>query len=148
MQQFQLSDYRHSIAINVRFMDIDALQHVNNARYLNFLEEARIAYSQDLLNIYHKIEDLNMLVARVEIDFIRPIKFEDTVKIYTRISKLGTKSFQFDSIITSKKESGIEETCARGIQTLVAFDIKKGISVPVTNELRTQIELIEPKLNQ
>lgn len=127
-------------------MDIDALQHVNNARYLNFLEEARIGYSQDLLDTYHKIEDLNVLVARVEIDFKRPILYTDRVKIYTRISKLGTKSFQFDSLITASNEHG-EHICAQGVQTLVAFDVSIGKSVPITDELRKKITLLEPELN-
>ena len=58
MNEIQLNNYRHSVEIPVRFMDIDALQHVNNARYLNFLEESRIAYSQDLLNTYNSIKEL------------------------------------------------------------------------------------------
>ena len=101
MNEIQLKNYRHSVEIPVRFMDIDALQHVNNARYLNFLEESRIAYSQDLLNTYNSIQELNVLVARVEIDFMRPILFEEKVKVYTRIAKLGNKSFTFESIITT-----------------------------------------------
>ena len=101
MQNNQLSNFQHILEVPVRFMDMDALQHVNNARYLNFLEESRIAYSQDLLNTYNSIQELNVLVARVEIDFMRPILFEEKVKVYTRIAKLGNKSFTFESIITT-----------------------------------------------
>ena len=47
--EVNFEDYHHEIEMNVRFMDLDALNHVNNARYLNFLEEARLSYSQQSL---------------------------------------------------------------------------------------------------
>ena len=61
----QLTDYRHTLEIPVRFMDIDALGHVNNARYLNFLEEARLDYSRKLLDTYHNINDLNIFFGNI-----------------------------------------------------------------------------------
>lgn len=127
-------------------MDIDALQHVNNARYLNFLEEARISYSQQLLNTYNSIQELNILVARVEIDFMRPILFGEEVKIYTRIAKLGNKSFVFDSVITSISK-GNEKVASRATQTLVAFDPKTNRTVSISDELRTKIVELEPQVD-
>ena len=145
MNEIQLKNYRHSVEIPVRFMDIDALQHVNNARYLNFLEESRIAYSQDLLNTYNSIQELNVLVARVEIDFMRPILFEEKVKVYTRIAKLGNKSFTFESIITTTNKKG-EFPSAKAVQTWVAFDPKTNQTAPIDDKLRERIIELEPDL--
>ena len=145
MNEIQLKNYRHSVEIPVRFMDIDALQHVNNARYLNFLEESRIAYSQDLLNTYNSIQELNVLVARVEIDFMRPSLFEEKVKVYTRIAKLGNKSFTFESIITTTNKKG-EFPSAKAVQTLVAFDPKTNQTAPIDDKLRERIIELEPDL--
>ena len=128
-------------------MDIDALQHVNNARYLNFLEEARISYSQQLLNTYNSIQELNILVARVEIDFMRPILFGEEVQIYTRIAKLGNKSFVFESIITTNA-NGDENIAAKASQTLVAFDPKTGKTVSINDNLRAKIIKLEPQLER
>ena len=147
MSDIKLSDYQHVIEINVRFMDIDALQHVNNARYLNFLEEARIAYSQELLGIFNSIQELNVLVARVEIDFMRPVLYGEQVKVYTRISRLGNKSFVFESVITSTKNNS-ENIAARALQTLVAFDVKSAKTITIPDDLRKDILRIEPQLEQ
>ena len=62
MKDIDLSKFKHHIDLNVRFMDLDALQHVNNARYLNFLEESRIAYSQEVLNMFNNLSELNVVV--------------------------------------------------------------------------------------
>ncbi len=147
MKESQLSDYRHAIEIYVRFMDIDALQHVNNARYLNFLEESRIAYSQELLNVFNSIQELNVLVARVEIDFLRPVLFGEKLKVYTRILKLGTKSFTFESVITATNNNG-EFPAAKALQTLVAFDPKTLKSTVISPKLRARIILVEHNLVQ
>tara|TARA_B110001469_G_C9630979_1_gene315617 strand:- start:290 stop:736 length:447 start_codon:yes stop_codon:yes gene_type:complete len=147
MTDIQLTDYRHSIEIPIRFMDIDALQHVNNARYLNFLEESRIAYSQELLDVFNSIQELNVLVARVEIDFLRPILFGEKVQVYTRVSKLGNKSFTFDSIITTSTKKG-EFHAAKAIQTLVAFDPKTHKTTAIASELRERLIELEPDLIQ
>ena len=144
-EAINLSNYQHTTELKVRFMDLDALQHVNNARYLNFLEEARLSYSQELLGVFNDIKELNILVARIEIDFMLPILFKESVKIHTRISKIGNKSFVFDSIIT-KVSKGKESIAARAFQTLVAFDSESGKTIEIPSELRKQILVIEKHL--
>ena len=147
MNEIDLKDFRHTLEIPVRFMDIDALQHVNNARYLNFLEESRITYSQELLNVFNSIQELNVLVARVEIDFLRPVLFGEKLQVYTRIAKLGTKSFTFESVITKTNKKG-EFPAAKAVQTLVAFDPKTHKTAAIADELRARIIELEPKLSQ
>jgi YbgC/YbaW family acyl-CoA thioester hydrolase len=142
MKSFDPSLYQHSISFPVRFMDIDALNHVNNARYLNYLEEARIAYSRELLNTYHSIEDLKVLVARVEIDYLYPIKFGSEVKVYTRISKVGTKSFNFECVICGVS-GGKETPAAFSNVTLVSFDPISEQSVEIDPELKKRIMAFE-----
>ena len=147
MTDFQLSNYKHCVEIPVRFMDIDALQHINNARYLNFLEESRIAYSQQLLNVFNSIQELNVLVARIEIDFLKPVLFGEKLQVYTRILKLGNKSFTFESIITSSNKNG-EFPAAKALQTLVAFDPETLKSTAISAELKKRIVELEPNLIQ
>jgi len=138
-----IDDFKHKIALNVRFMDLDALRHVNNGRYLNFLEEARIAYSQERLDLFNSIEEFNVVVARIEIDFISPILFGEEVGVYTRISKMGTKSFNFESIITATSKSKKERIAAHANQTIVAFDPKINQSIVIPENIKAQIREIE-----
>ena len=45
-----IKNFKHKTKIIVRFSDLDAMQHVNNATYLTYLEEARIDYFNTLFN--------------------------------------------------------------------------------------------------
>ena len=108
-------------------MDLDALQHVNNARYLNFLEEARIAYCQEKLDLFNNINDLNVLVARIEIDFMKPIHFEDKLSIHTRVSKMGTKSFTFESIFSAAKAVKQDGTTILGRRARIDFAAEEAL---------------------
>ena len=145
MEEINLNLFKHKTSVRVRFMDIDALGHVNNARYLNFLEESRISYSQDVLNLFKKIEEFNILVARIEIDFKLPILFNESVDILTRVSKIGNKSFTFESLITIQKEDKTM-IAARALQTLVLIEKSKGNSTPIPDWIRSDIKNFEVAL--
>ncbi|MFN4071655.1 MAG: acyl-CoA thioesterase, partial [Thermus caldifontis] len=60
-----------SVPIQVRFRDLDALGHVNNAVYLTYFEVARAAYFQRLKEDW--LEKGHFILARAEVDFLRPI---------------------------------------------------------------------------
>ena len=142
-KDLQLEQFKHKIELNVRFMDLDALRHVNNGRYLNFLEEARIAYSQEHLDLFNSIEEFNVVVARIEIDYISPILFGEKVSVYTRISRMGSKSFNFESILTATDKSNKERIAAHANQTIVAFDPKINKSIVIPEEIKAEIRRIE-----
>ncbi len=142
MKDFDLSKFRHKTELNVRFMDVDALQHVNNARYLNFLEESRLAYSEEVLGMYKDLSEMNVVVARIEIDFLRPITFKEKVVIYTRVAKIGNSSFTFESIICAQLNDKIIPS-ARSVQIVVAFDLKTQKSIPLPDDIKKKVEAYE-----
>ncbi len=146
MNNIQLEDFSHKISFPVRFMDIDALNHVNNARYLNYLEEGRINYVREVLNTYHSVQDLNVLVARVEIDYVAPILFGSIVNVYTRIKKIGNSSFLFETLICSERDKK-ETISAKSLVTLVNFDPKEKKSTPISDSIRLIIKEFEKKLD-
>lgn len=137
-----LSTYKHQTDIHIRFMDLDILHHVNNARYLNYLEEARLAYSRDVLKTYENLKELDVVVARIEIDFLRPIQYNESVVIFTRVSKISSKSFVFDSVIAVKEKDEIKPA-AKALQTLVAFDSIKRVSKELPEKYKEKIRAFE-----
>jgi acyl-CoA thioester hydrolase len=80
----------------VRFRDLDSLGHVNNAVFLTYLEEARIAYLVPL-----GAEASDMILARVEIDFRAPLRMGDELEIGVRPARIGTKSFDLEYEVRS-----------------------------------------------
>ena len=97
----------------VRWGDLDAFGHVNNATYLIYAQEARYTWSKML----------EMVVARAEVDFIAPIYEGDIyLDIEIWVHSIGNSSFG----LTYEMKNG-EELVARvkTIQVTVSMDTKK-----------------------
>ena len=110
----------------VRFRDVDAMGHVNNAVFLTYLEEARIAY---LLPFGADVS--NMILARVEIDFRAPLRSGDRLEIGVRPAGLGTKSFKLEYEVRSGNALAAEAKTV-----LVSFDYESGRAVDVPQTWR------------
>ena len=81
-----------SQAIDVRFSDLDSLGHVNNAVFISYLEHARFKWWMAMLNGRDFKED-GFLIARVEMDYRKPILLGDTVRVDLRVTQIGNTSF-------------------------------------------------------
>jgi len=80
--------------IQIRYGDVDALGHVNNATYLAYYELARINFINRFG--YGNLSHIpGIVIARAEVDFLKPIQFETLVKVGTRILKVGRTSITF-----------------------------------------------------
>jgi|SRR6185369_2555220 len=128
----EINLFKHKTNIEVRFVDIDAFGHVNNATYLTYLEMARVNYFDEVADWQYNWSKQGIIVAKAEIDFIIPIKFKDEVIVYTRCSRLGNKSFDLEYRIV-KMFKGQEQLMADGVTVVVAFDYdaKKSIDIPL-----------------
>jgi acyl-CoA thioester hydrolase len=81
----------HEVRIDIRWRDIDAYGHVNNAVYLNYLEEARDAWVQKILGPVAHTWDF--VLARVAIDFRSELKQDDgAVLVRCSLDSLGRSS--------------------------------------------------------
>jgi acyl-CoA thioester hydrolase len=137
-----IENFKHKISIKVRFSDLDAMGHVNNASYLSYLEEARLAYYNHVLKVNTNNLDFNAVVARIEIDYVGQIKLGDVVEIYTRTSKIGNKSSDLEHLIVVNN-NGNKRVAAKALTKLVSFDYKANKSIPVSNDSKKAIEDFE-----
>jgi acyl-CoA thioester hydrolase len=136
------NNYKLQIPIQIRFIDIDRLDHVNNACYLSFFELGRVHYFNQVLNKMIDWSTQGFILARTEIDHIQPIFLYDEVYCYTRVIKLGNKSLTFENLIV-KKEKDIIVDCAKGIGVLVAMDYIKRQSIEIPEVWRKAIVKFE-----
>lgn len=129
-----LENYKHQIQIQVRFVDIDRLNHVNNSCYLSYFELGRVSYFNQVLNTAINWNKNGFILARTEIDHLEPIVLTDEVTCYTRVSKIGNKSLTIENSITKKSADGKPIKCAVGLGILVAMDYVNNLSmeIPVT----------------
>ena len=97
----------------VRWGDLDAFGHVNNATYLVYAQEARYAWSKMI----------EMVVARAEVDFLAPIYQGDIyLDIEIWVNKIGTSSFG----VTYEMKNGDELVAVvKSVQVTVSMETKK-----------------------
>ncbi len=122
----------------VRFRDVDGAGHVNNAVFLTYIESARIAFARHL-GLVRSLDELGMIVARVEMDFRSPIALGEEVDVGVRIPRLGTKSFGMDHALYAGDRLAAEATTV-----LVAYDYARRETMPLPERWRTALEQWTP----
>jgi acyl-CoA thioester hydrolase len=132
-------DWRHQITVEVRFADVDMFDHVNNAKYLTYIESARVAYYTAVTGLTDP-RTFDMTVARAEIDFLTPAFFGDTLHVYSRTARIGTKSWTLEHEI---RDASTGELVARASTVNVHFDHDTGKSSPLPAEVIEAMERFE-----
>ena len=128
----------HMTKITVRGYHVDMYQHVNNARYLEFLEEARWDLFEGHVDLERwKTLGLAFFVANLSINYRRPASLGDVLEIATGLSRFGHKSATFSQRIVLK---GTDTLVADADITFVLADMKTGRAVPIEGELRALFE--------
>jgi len=134
--------FRHKTKIEIRFSDMDAFKHVNNACYLTYIEQARIIYFNDIVGWDYDWSEKGIILAKATVDFIYPIYINDEVHVYTRCSRIGNKSFDLQyRIIKNEKEKEI--LIADSTSVMVAFDYTKQKSIEVPSEWKDLLRSYE-----
>jgi len=121
--------------IEIRWRDVDAYGHVNNAVYLNYLEEARDAWVQEVLG---KVTDTwDFVLARVAIDFRDELKQDDgAVLVRCRLDSFGRASVRTREEIA--KMDGSVSAVAESV--VVPRDPQSGRSRPLTEDERAVLD--------
>jgi acyl-CoA thioester hydrolase len=132
-----MSEFNYETEIDVRFRDIDALGHVNNAVYSTYLEQARIEYFEDVVG-EGIFEGLGFVIADLHVDFARPISYEESVVVTVRAGELGTSSIPVEHEI---RADGAVAATAEGL--LVTYDSDAGEPRPIPEAWRERIRARE-----
>lgn len=122
---------RHKTEIQIRFNDVDALGHVNNAVHVTWFELARIRFFDDTVGGDIDWEREGMILAHTSISYKTPIYLKDRIEVQTWFSKSGTTSFELMYEIIRKEIDGSETICATGSSVQVCFNYKENKPVPV-----------------
>ncbi|MBI6548770.1 acyl-CoA thioesterase [Xenorhabdus lircayensis] len=127
-----------STIIKVRGYHIDLFQHVNNVRYLEFMEAAR----WDLLTEDDTLEWLNsknigFVVVNININYRYPAVVTDELEVRSSMQELGNKSGIFFQEITRLNDNQI---IADALTTFVCIDLKTQKALVLEGELRERME--------
>lgn len=116
----------HLYQCHVRFSDVDVYGHVNNVKYFEYYQEARLAYISSLA----REEDgagFMIVLAKMDVDYKRPILFRtEPYQIETSVSRVGTSSFD----LVSQIRDG-DTLLSRAHAVLVSFDAESQAARPL-----------------
>lgn len=135
--------YQHHVPIAIRYGDMDTLGHVNNAKYLTYLEQARIQYFHDNGLWDGTVSHTGMIVARVTIDYRAPMTAHDQIAhVWTRVTRLGNRSFDMEHLILVER-NGESVTTANGTIVIVVFDYEANQSKAIPQTWRDRLTVYE-----
>lgn len=136
-------NFRYSTAIPIRYGDMDTLGHVNNAKYLTYLEQSRISYIRDRGMWDGSLSEQGLIIARIEIDYRAPISMDDGEAIvWTRVSRIGTKSFDMTQVVLVERGDQIV-TAAEAKTVIVVYDYTAAATAPIPDAWRVLIATFE-----
>ena len=136
-----MPEFHFFYAVEVRYGDLDAQRHVNNAKYLTYMEQARLEYVRHLgLWDGESFAELGMIVAEVQITYRAPIHYEQPVRVGVRVSRLGNKSMLWEYSIEDAQDGSL---FASAMSVQVAYDYRENKSIPVPEKWRKKISEFE-----
>lgn len=132
-----MPDFRFYHPIEVRYGDLDPQGHVNNSRYLTYLEQARIAYIRTLgLWEGGSFLDFSIILADAHVTFRAPVLFGQDIRVWVRVSRLGNKSLTMEYRLD---EAGAGQDLALASTVLVAYDHHTHQTIPIPDAWRRAI---------
>jgi acyl-CoA thioester hydrolase len=125
-------------SIEVRFADCDMLQHVNNAVYLHYLEEARLGYYRQVFGEQGS-GDIDFILGEVTIRYLSPAFMGETLAVTVQMADMRRSSFTMGYAITG----GDGRPVAKAETVQVMYDYQRQLSKPIPDDLRERFGAFE-----
>ena len=134
-------DFKFHYPIQVRYGDLDPQWHVNNSRFLTYIEQARFAYLMELgLFDGESYLDLPFIVADVHVSYLAPITLQQEIQIGVCVSRMGNKSLKFEYLIEDKNSG---QKLATSETIMVTYDYRELKTIPIPDKIRNTIAKYE-----
>lgn len=128
----------HPAKIQVRYVDLDVLGHVNNSVYFSYFEMARVQYFGQVLGKDWDWETNGVILVKNWAEYIKPVFLADQPEITIYVDKIGSKSFDLSYELKVN-----DVLCTTGGSTMVAFDAKSAKTIEIPDEMRKFLEQLK-----
>ena len=119
----------------VRWRDLDAFNHVNNASYLTYLEEARLQWLAQVPGRWHDEHCMPVLAAST-VNYRLPIEWPSELRIRLFCQRLGNSSLTIAHHILAADD---DRLYSDGHVVIVWIDPGRGTTLPVPQAIRDAI---------
>ncbi|MBX7223722.1 MAG: acyl-CoA thioesterase [Blastocatellia bacterium] len=136
--------YTYWLPLEVRWRDMDAYGHVNNALYFTYMESARMGYFE-VLNLFGFDESgtLMPVVAQAACNFRKQVKHPARLLVGARLQEMRNRSFILEYLILQRTSDHRFEPVADGTSAVVWIEKASGKAVPLAENLRAALENLE-----
>lgn len=124
------------LPIHVRFRDIDAMGHVNNAVYFTYFEEGRLALFESFSSGSGPAV-FPFILARIGCDFLRPVTLNTELSLEIWVTEIGIKSFTLAYSLGDMADASV--VYARGDSVQVCFDYAQNKSIAISDALKQNL---------
>jgi acyl-CoA thioester hydrolase len=131
-----------TVSYAIHWAEMDAMGHVNHARYFTWMESARIALFGRIGIVADRRGDVGPILAMASCDFIRPVVYPASIVAGARILKVGRTSITMEYAVWLADEP--ERPCARGASVAVLVDYRTMEKVEVPADVRRKIAELTP----
>lgn len=128
--------WAHRHRLTVRFSDCDLLGHVNNAVYLTYFEECRVAWWRELGGSTTLPGGIGVILVRAECNYRAPALLSEELEIRLAVTAIGTSSVSMEYEIENVSSGRL---LADGKTVVVAFDYEAQKTVPVPPDTRAKL---------
>lgn len=124
-----LSEFRHSVDLQIRFNDIDILGHLNNTVYFSFFDTGKAYFFESIMKSRMDWQRVESVIANIDCAYVSPVYFGDSIEVRTRCTGIYDKSFKIQQVIVDKN-SGELKAAAETIMVSFNPDTKQSMEIP------------------
>ena len=129
----ELKGFYFQHKIETRFRDLDAFNHINNAVFLTYFENARKTFFKRWdVNLQEK----SLIVASIKIDYLQQLKHPSELIVGQKISRIGSKSFDILSVLFHNEI----QICV-ATTTIVCYNFIDKTTVPLFAEIKKDFNI-------
>ncbi|MDR2868704.1 MAG: thioesterase family protein [Bacteroidales bacterium] len=140
MKEFIVENYHFNTPIQIRMSDLDPFAHVNNGTQCHYFDVGRSSYLEHVLQEKVDWQTIQLVLVHLEIDFLRPISYENKIICQTKVYEIGTRSLKMIQQIEDVNTSEIKTVCK---SILSGFDRETLSSSPLDAGQIARLKLFE-----
>ncbi|KAB2870709.1 MAG: acyl-CoA thioesterase [Bacteroidales bacterium] len=137
-------EFFHSIPIQIRFNDIDKLEHVNNSVYQQFYDLGKVDYFDLVLGEHMDWNVEGLVIASISIEFLISIQLHDKIEVRSKVYEIGNKSLKMKQEIFNLTTGTVASTSK---SVMVNYSNSQMKTLPIPDKWRERISAYEKDLS-
>lgn len=132
--------FHHRQPIQMRFNDLDALGHVNNTIYLEYLDYAKTQYIREVLGDCFNFTTESLVIVNINCSFYEISHYNEPIEVLTRIDKISEHSIDVVQRVINPENGHVKVTYTA---VMVGFNIAKSEKMAISDLWRARISAYE-----